>query len=159
MRLSHVAINVTDLAQSVSFYREALGYEPVGSWLLSGDAMASVMGVPGGTTGRNTFLKGAEAKVLIELIEWAGLQTGSVPARPGERGIVLLSYTVTADEIHDLWAKITTAGGTCATKPMEVHVAGQDLIAFLAEDPDGNMLEFIAANVQPASDETGRDRP
>lgn len=145
MRLNHVAVNVTNLTRSVKFYCEALGYQAVGGWPLSGDGMETVMRVPNGTTGQNTFLRGAEAKVQIELVQWDGLP-GSVPARPGERGIVLLSYTVTVDEIHDLWAKIKAAGGTCATAPTDVQIAGQELIAFLAEDPDGNLLEFIAVN-------------
>lgn len=148
----HVAINVTDLDKSIAFYERALGYRTSVRTELNDSRTAAAMRLPTGTTGRAAILQGERRIGQIELIQWTIPNTGEAHGaaeRPTQAitnpGVLLISFEVDADELESTYERLRQLGAECYSAPTQVHIGGfGDISAFLAEDPDGTVLEFIA---------------
>ena len=143
----HVAPPVADLERALGFYTETLGLRATLRMRIGGAPFERLLRLPPGTTGEVAFVQGPERIGQIELIEWsppgaAGADDrapqGRVTTRP------LLSFSV-AEPLSEWHARLTAAGARCWSEPVEVTLPGYGPIeAFLAEDPDGHLLELVA---------------
>ncbi len=138
-----MAVNVTDLDRSIAFYTTVLGYRLTGTWDLSGAGMEQGMRLPPGAHGRNAFLRGSSVLGQVELVQWSVPSADRTPVRPGEPGHMLLSFWVDGEEIDAVHARLVAAGGTAYSAPTRVDIDGTEIRVFVAEDPDGTMLEFL----------------
>jgi len=145
--IHHVALPVADLERALGFYTETLGLRATLRMRIGGAPFERLLRLPPGTTGEVAFVQGPERIGQIELIEWS-LPGGARPPEPAPQGRAatspLLSFSV-AEPLSEWHARLTAAGARCWSLPVDVTLPGYGPIqAFLAEDPDGHLVELIA---------------
>lgn len=147
-QIHHVVINVRDLEASLAFYRDTVGLQHDGTAPLGGDsALSTLVRVSPGSSGRVAFLSAGRGMGRIELVEWAGTapweavpataRSGAVP------GLAIISFLLRQPELRALY-DIVSRDHVCWSEPVSFGVAGRVLTAFVAEDPDGNAVEFFS---------------
>jgi catechol 2,3-dioxygenase-like lactoylglutathione lyase family enzyme len=144
----HVALGVRDLARSIAFYRDLLGFK-VSLEIRADDAEqnARLLETPPGTRMRSAMLRKAHSTVgQIELIQFdPPLPDACGPARAGDHGPFLLSFEVSGEELDAIRQRLETRGVRCHGKPEAVDIAGYGRIgALVFRDPDGVLLELVA---------------
>jgi catechol 2,3-dioxygenase-like lactoylglutathione lyase family enzyme len=144
----HVALGVRDLARSIAFYRDVLGFK-VSLEIRADDPEknARLLETPPGTRMRSAMLRKARSTVgQIELIELdPPLAQPREALRAGDAGAFLLSFEVEGEELDAIHARLEARGVRCHGKPEQVEIAGYGRIGSLVfRDPDGVMLELVA---------------
>ena len=146
VRASHVALTVSDLAASIRFYREGLGFEE-GPTFVSGDETAAVSEVEPPVKMTMQYLTKGGLRVGL-----AGWETPSVQGEPSQhrnqRGLTHLSFEV--DDVAGTEARLVELGGssipgarvTLGRAPVEITVV------FVA-DPDGTRIELLQRRSVP----------
>jgi glyoxylase I family protein len=139
LRMTHVGICVTDLARSIAFYRDLLGF-----------AYRSELRVQGEPSDTLLRLRGVDLHAVylerdgtrIELLHYAapGAVGEGAPRPMNGRGLTHLSLRV--DSVHDTLTTLRAAGArvlddTCIDLP-EFGAAA----VFIA-DPDGTLIELV----------------
>ena len=126
-RLNHAVLYVHDVARSVAFYRDVLGFRVLTE--LSGSPKAA-------------FLRASESTNDHDL----GLfETGGNPPPAGSAGLYHLAWEVdTLDDLGEMAAKLTAAGALVGASD---HGTTKSLYA---KDPDG--IEFEVVWIVPAAD-------
>ncbi|HUR07131.1 MAG TPA: VOC family protein [Nonomuraea sp.] len=126
-RLNHAVLYVRDVERSVTFYREALGFE-------------TVMGMPGAA-----FLQAPGSTNDHDLgLFQIGAQAGPSTAGRSAVGLYHLAWEVdTLDELERIAAKLSELGALAGASD---HATTK---ALYAHDPDG--LEFEVSWLVPAS--------
>jgi catechol-2,3-dioxygenase len=141
-RLNHAVLYVRDVATSVAFYGDALGFRPVEG--MQGLRGAAFLRAPGSTNDHDLG--------LFEL----GSQAGPSPAGRGSVGLYHLAWEVdTLEELERVGARLAELGALVGASDHSTTKA------LYGRDPDG--LEFEVCWLVPAdllTDEllTGRDR-
>ncbi|MEU8250059.1 VOC family protein [Nonomuraea sp. NPDC048916] len=126
-RLNHAVLYVRDVERSVTFYREALGFEVV-----MGMRGAAFLQAPGSTNDHDLG--------LFEI----GAQAAPSPAGRGSVGLYHLAWEVdTLDELERIAAKLSELGALVGASDHSTTKA------LYAQDPDG--LEFEVSWLVPAS--------
>ena len=143
----HVALGVRDLARSIEFYRDVLGFK-VALEIRADDTAqtARLLETPPGTRMRSAMLRKARSTVgQVELIQFdPPLREARDPARAGDRGPFLLSFEVTGEELEAIARRLEARGVRCHGKPERVDIAGYGRIGTLVfRDPDGVLLELV----------------
>ena len=137
-RYTHVGICVSDLDRSLRFYRDALGFEQLGSLDMQGKPLDQLNQLEGVKV-RTAFL-GRDGSRL-ELIQfaspgWVGPQT----ARPmNQVGLTHLAFRVS--DFDAVCAKIEAAGGRLIRETRMEHAGPTRVI--MAVDPDGLRVELV----------------
>lgn len=124
--LAHAAITVSDLAQSLAFYRDLLGFPVVRTKSLGADGQITVLAISGGGE--------------LELFQRPN--TRPLPAgygRPETIGLAHLAIEV--DDVQTEWERLEKAGVRPAGEPHYRKPGGSRCAHFL--DPDGVVVEFI----------------
>jgi catechol 2,3-dioxygenase-like lactoylglutathione lyase family enzyme len=140
IRMSHVAVAVSDLDVSTRFYTEGLGFE-AGPMFESGDEVAAVSEVepPVRMTSRYFTKDGFR----LELMAWQTPPVhGSASQYRNQRGLTHLSFEV--DDIGATEARLLQLGGVAlpdARVRLERSPAAISLV-FLT-DPDGTRIELL----------------
>lgn len=141
----HVAMIVSDVERSATFYEEGLGYRRTLAAEVGGEGLAKSLGLPPGTAGRIQYLQGPSQIGQLELIQWNGAAGQQPRTGHSELGAFLLSFQVPADELDALYEHLGALGAELIEAPMTVTLENYGEIgAFAARDPDGNLLEFVA---------------
>jgi catechol 2,3-dioxygenase-like lactoylglutathione lyase family enzyme len=146
----HVVVNVSDLDAALVFYRDGLGLRYDGIAATSGPALERALRLPPGSRSRVAFVRGARGPGRIELVEWSGLQRvdelgeAEVPKALAP-GFALMSFECARTELYDLHARLEAKGHKCWSEPQRFSVGPDSILMFAVEDPDGNLLEFFAA--------------
>jgi glyoxylase I family protein len=130
---SHVCIAVSDMEESLPFYRDVLGLGVFFDVELEGPPMEVVTGEPGA---RGRMVGGMLGGTVVELLEFAhrSLSATSEPT---------LGYTnisLTARDIDAALAAITAAGIQPEQQPVEIG----GVRMFFVRDPDGTPIEFVS---------------
>jgi len=147
MRLSHVAITVTNMGKSLAFYRDALGLTLFQDKTISGPDLDMALMEKGAKV--RMVLLADEARNMIELLEW---QAPLVRKRPPEHmkftstGLVEVSLTVS--DLETLEKTLTAKGFKFRTpvwrfsSVVENYVGPEVKITHVV-DPDGVQVELI----------------
>jgi catechol 2,3-dioxygenase-like lactoylglutathione lyase family enzyme len=140
VRVSHVAIAVSDLDASTRFYTGGLGFEASASWE-SGDEVAEVSEVEPPVKMRSRYL--TKDGFRLELMEWETPAVHGIasPYR-NQRGLTHLSFEV--DDAAKTEASLLELGGVALPRA-RVYIdrphAGFSIV-FLT-DPDGTRIELL----------------
>ena len=140
IRVSHVAIAVTDLARSLRFFTEGLGFE-AGPCFESGDEVAAVSEVEPPVRMRSQYL--TKDGFRLELMGW------EMPAVHGEasrfrnqRGLTHLSFEV--DDIVAVEDQLLALGGhRLPDARVTVERQPADISLVFLTDPDGTRIELL----------------
>ena len=127
LETGHVGLNVTDLARSTRFYREALGLELVAE---------------SGAAGREYAFLGRDGRLLLTL--WRQSEGRAPTDRPG---LHHLSFQVdTMEDVSAAEARLHALGAVIHHGGIVPHGEGADSGGLFFEDPDGIRLEIYAAS-------------
>ena len=145
VRVSHVAVAVTDLAASLRFYTEGLGFE-AGPCFESGDEVAAVSEVDPPVLMRSQYL--TKDGFRLELMDW------ETPAVHGEasrfrnqRGLTHLSFEV--DDIVEVEERLLELGGhRLADARVTVEREPADISLVFLTDPDGTRIELLQRHTE-----------
>jgi lactoylglutathione lyase len=140
IRVSHVAIAVSDLPASLRFYTEGLGFE-AGPCFESGDEVAAVSEVAPPVRMRSQYL--TKEGFRLELMGW------EMPAVHGEaskfrnqRGLTHLSFEV--DDIVAVEERLLALGGQrLPDARVTVERDPADISLVFLTDPDGTRVELL----------------
>jgi catechol 2,3-dioxygenase-like lactoylglutathione lyase family enzyme len=147
VRISHVAIAVSDLQTSLRFYSEGLGFEP-GPCFEAGNEVAAVSELEPPVRMVSQYL--TKEGFRLELTSWEvpGVQ-GEASRTRNQRGLTHLSFEV--DDIVDAEEKLLALGGQRlpeARVQLDRQPAAITLV-FLT-DPDGTRIELLQRHAPSA---------
>lgn len=132
--MHHVGIVVRDLQESISFYRDTLGFEVMVEFTITGSGFATAIGIDD-VTGQFAHLDGGTTR--IELIQYDSADTGDEMKPLTEPGAKHIAFTVADIEtMYDNLPEETS----CVSPPQQIETG--TTVLFL-RDPDGNFLEIV----------------
>ena len=135
--LNHVGLTVSDLGESVAFYRDVVGFTvKLERMIAEGEWFDTLTDGAGATI---EFALVGDDRFTLQLVQY--LVGAGPPARTGHVGVGNVHFCV---EVHDLdarWAELTAAGQRGVT-PI-VNIMGTDTRSFYVQDPDGIPVEFL----------------
>lgn len=139
-RFSHVAVSVTNLERSLSFYRDGLSFAAGEIYEAAGSRLAALMNIPPAGF-RGVFLRAGQC--YVELLEYRVPAGDSIaPRRPVDTGYAHTSVLLA--DVEQVLPTIVKHGGTVLGRLRHSFGgAGDSDIAFVA-DPDHNRIELIA---------------
>jgi catechol 2,3-dioxygenase-like lactoylglutathione lyase family enzyme len=135
--VNHVGLTVTDLAQSVAFYRDVVGldvqvdhFRTGGTWFdtLTGNSGAVVEGA---MLGDDSF--------SLQLLEYA--EGGEPEPMTGHNRVGNLHLSINVADVEAKREEIVMRGARDATPIVELPVPGGR--SFYVHDPDGVPVEFM----------------
>ena len=139
VRVSHAGLCVSDLAVSLRFYTEGLGFEVAEGYDV-GDEVADTLEVPHGVELRSQMIVKDGTK--IELLGWTSPPTHGTPSQTrNQLGLTHLSFYV--DDLEAATRHLVECGASVIEETRASP--GIDLL-FLA-DPDGVRVELMALPV------------
>ncbi len=139
VRLSQIALSVTDLRRAQRWYREVLGLEPAGGTnLFAGPLASMVQGVPRSAS-TCWWLVDRQDLFQIELFEFRSPLVRSLPRdwRPCDIG-----YTTVSFWVADLDATLERAAAS-GTAPLSDPVGEPGARRACVRDPDGVLIELM----------------
>jgi glyoxylase I family protein len=144
--VDHINIVVTDLARSVRFYTELLGFRLVKEARLEGEWIDRIVGLKG-VRGRVAYIVAPAGEPRIELLCYDA-PPGEHPAANRRANTVGLRHiALRVDDITAMAAKLRTAGVELFSEPVKVpagavkHEQGEKTLVYFV-DPDGVILEL-----------------
>lgn len=143
--IDHINIVVADLARSVAFYTEVLGFKKTHDVYMEGDWIEQIIGLRG-VKGMVAFVE-APGGMRIELLEYRAPPGVALPenSRANTRGLRHIAFRV--ENIAGMAAKLRAAGVTLFSDPVKVpqgvvkFAAGDKTLLYFL-DPDGVILEL-----------------
>jgi catechol 2,3-dioxygenase-like lactoylglutathione lyase family enzyme len=144
--VDHINIVVTDLARSVRFYTEVLGFRQTKEAYLEGEWIDRIVGLHG-VKARAAFIVAPAGEPRIELLEYAAPEGGSAPGASSANTIGLRHLALRVDDMAATVARLRAAGMKVFSDPVRVpagvvqHDAGEKTLVYFL-DPDGVILEL-----------------
>ena len=126
--MSHVSLEVADLARALDFYRDVFGMQTVMELELEGPEFEAVTGTAGA---RSHLLRGLIAGNSVVQLFWHSWREPSAQKR------TLMSFEVR--DARAAHALLSDKGVPCRSEPVEFDNSW----AFVIEDPDGHPIELI----------------
>ncbi|MFJ7259606.1 VOC family protein [Streptomyces globosus] len=123
LRTGHIGLNVTDLDRSLAFYRDALGFEPLGE---------------GKEDGRRFAFLGRDGELVLTL--WQQAEGGYTPAAAGLHHLAFTASGI--DEVHAHEARLRELGTPFVHDGVVAHGEGTASGGIFFLDPDGTRLEI-----------------
>jgi short-subunit dehydrogenase/catechol 2,3-dioxygenase-like lactoylglutathione lyase family enzyme len=154
MRLSQIAVSVTDLRETQRWYREVLGLEPAGGTnLFAGPLASMVQGVPRSAS-TCWWLADRQELFQIELFEFRSPLVRPLPAdwRPCDIGYTTISFAVA--ELDRTMERAVAAG----TPPLTQPIGEWGSRRVCLRDPEGVLVELMEDDPRSANPR-GRPRP
>ena len=139
MRLSQIAVSVTDLRRTHRWYREVLGLEPAGGTnLFFGPLASMVQGVPRSAS-TCWWLVDPQDLFQVELFEFRSPLVRSLPQdwRPCDIGYTTISFCVA--DLEQTLARAAAAG----TAPLSDPLGEAGARRVCVRDPEGVLIELM----------------
>ena len=139
---SHLGICVSDLARSIEFYCEGLGFAPDGRY----EVEQSIAEVDGPASLTLQFLRRGEMR--LELLAFAQPPPfGRPSARRNQLGLTHLSFVV--EEVGQAAAHLAAHGGRTVdgTRSGTDNPTGTQIV--FVSDPDGTRIELVGRPAAP----------
>ena len=141
--LHHTGFNVSNMDQSLEFYRDWLGLEVTRDFVFEGEMLDKLGGIPG-SKAHLVFLGNGDGRHFLELVEWlspAGTPPDSTPIN--DVGVSHLGLRI--DDADRFYEELSSKGIRFTSPPVvRENATYPDVqkICFL-QDPDGNRIEFL----------------
>lgn len=144
--IDHINIVVSDLARSVRFYTDVLGFRKTHDVTMEGDWIERIIGLKG-VKGLVAFVEPPGGGPRIELLQYVTPAGRALAenSRANTLGLRHLAFRV--DDIAAMAAKLRAAGVTFFSEPVSVpqgvvkFAAGDKSLCYFL-DPDGTILEL-----------------
>jgi catechol 2,3-dioxygenase-like lactoylglutathione lyase family enzyme len=139
--IDHSAIGIGSTPESVSFYRDLLGFTVAGGTVNQGKGQTNLDGAPDATVAITPLRPPADESAGIELLDYLAPGDGrSAPTDGRANDLWYVELRMTVNDLPALAARLKAAGATFVS-PGIVEVQGQDFTkALLVRDPDGHAL-------------------
>jgi glyoxylase I family protein len=144
--IDHINIVVSDLARSVRFYTEVLGFKKTHDVIMEGDWIEAIVGLKG-VKGLVAFVEPPTGGIRIELLQYVKPMGAMLPENSRANTLGLRHIAFRVDDIAGMTAKLRAAGVTLFSDPVKVpqgvvkFVAGDKTLVYFL-DPDGVILEL-----------------
>jgi lactoylglutathione lyase len=136
--VSHVGLRVRDLDRAKRFYK-ALGFSEVNRLTVPDKMAAGLLGLTPPIGFEAAYLQ--NNGFVLQLIAFSGYPAPDEPER-GMTGAGLTHLSIAVDDMAQAQAAVQAAGGTILADP-----GGG--FACMVRDPEGQLLELLAAAVRP----------
>lgn len=144
--IDHINIVVSDLARSVGFYTDVLGFRKTHDVVMEGEWIEAIVGLRG-VKGLVAFVEPPGGGIRIELLQYVA-PAGQVLAENSRANTLGLRHVaLRVDDIVGMTAKLRAAGVTLFSAPVKVphgvvkFAAGDKTLVYFL-DPDGVILEL-----------------
>jgi catechol 2,3-dioxygenase-like lactoylglutathione lyase family enzyme len=145
--ISHIGIHVTSLERSLRFYRDRLGLEVVGEWLVDDDFARAMVGYPTAKL-KVALLRLPGSSAYLEIIAFQEVDGRPVDPEPANPGTAHISFYV--DDLDAVHKRLATAGTKSVTPAVLAFPAGFPMeggkVVYVI-DPDGIRVELLEAGV------------
>jgi catechol 2,3-dioxygenase-like lactoylglutathione lyase family enzyme len=150
--IAYLGRNVSDLARSVSFYCERLGFTPCGPVSGMDPALGRLLGFSEGVASAQRLRLGAQH---IELVE-AGARALPYPANRTSADLRFQHFAVRCPDMKGAFARLMRTDAASALpaaisrdasgtlRPVRLPARNGGAVAFKFRDPDGHPVELIA---------------
>jgi glyoxylase I family protein len=144
--IDHLNIVVTDLARSLAFYTNVLGFTKTREAYLEGEWIDRIVGLKG-VRARAAFIVAPAGEPRIELLEYRAPAGGSSAQNSRANTIGLRHIALRVDDMKVMVERLRAAGATVFSEPVRVpagvvqHDAGEKTLVYFL-DPDGVILEL-----------------
>jgi glyoxylase I family protein len=142
VRMLHVAIGVSEIARSVTFYRDLLGCERVDEVSFAGEGSGRALGVSGEAFDAVLLARDGFRIELVRRVD----ASGDVTAPPGA-GLSHLAFAV--DDLAATLQSLRDRGVTILRETLTEHAVG--VVSCLVRDPDGLPIVLYQAPAGTAS--------
>lgn len=142
VRMLHVALGVTEIARSLAFYRDLLGFAVVRETTFVGAASGRALGVSGDAFDAVLLVRDG---VRLELVRRVGAVSGDEVVQTTCLSHLALAVDDLAATLHSLRAR----GVTSVPETLTEHAAG--VLSCLIRDPDGLAIALYQAPAGVAS--------
>jgi len=145
-RLTHVGICVSDLARSLRFYRDLLGFAPEHALDVEGEPTDTLLRLRGTKLHAEYLTRDG---VRIELLQFASPPAPARPERPlNQYGLTHLSFRVA--DLDAVLDGLRAAGERVVEETVIRFPEWQSAAGFVL-DPDGQLIELVQAPGDPAA--------
>jgi catechol 2,3-dioxygenase-like lactoylglutathione lyase family enzyme len=144
--IDHFNIVVADLARSVKFYTEVLGFRKTHDVVMEGEWIERIIGLKG-VKGLVAFVEPPGGGPRLELLEYRAPAGAALPENSRANTIGVRHIAFRVDDINAMATKLRSAGVTLFSDPVKVppgvvkFVAGDKSLCYFL-DPDGVILEL-----------------
>jgi catechol 2,3-dioxygenase-like lactoylglutathione lyase family enzyme len=144
--IDHFNIVVADLARSVKFYTEILGFRKTHDVVMEGEWIERIIGLKG-VKGLVAFVEPPGGGPRLELLEYRAPPGAALPENSRANTIGVRHIAFRVDHIDAMAAKLRSAGVTLFSDPVKVprgvvkFAAGDKSLCYFL-DPDGVILEL-----------------
>lgn len=145
--IDHINIVVNDLARSVKFYTEVLGFRKTADVTMEGDWIEQIIGLKG-VKGLVAFVEPpGSGSPRIELLQYVTPAGVVLPENSRANSLGLRHLAFRVDDIATMAANLRAAGVTLFSDPVKVpqgvvkFAAGDKSLCYFL-DPDGTILEL-----------------
>ena len=140
-RPHHTGLQVADLARSVAFYRDILGFEEVFSWNPQAPYVSELVGYPDVDL-HAAILRPPNSEVFLELLEYRNVERTPVDTRTANPGTAHIAFFV--DDLDALYADLRARGVASVSPPVSPTIGpNKGGRAVYMIDPDGIRVELI----------------
>jgi lactoylglutathione lyase len=137
----HTGLQVSDLATSLLFYRDLLGFEEVATRVAGDPYLAELVGYPGVEL-HVAFLRFPASEHILELLEYRNVPRQAVDTGTANPGTAHVCVSV--DDLRSVHRTLRDAGVEFVSEPVLVTSGpNKGRIAVYAKDPDGIRVEFL----------------
>ena len=140
-RPHHTGLQVADLARSVAFYRDVLGFEEVFAWNPQAPYIRELVGYPDVDI-HAAILRPPNSEVFLELLEYRNVERTPVDTGTANPGTAHIAFFV--DDLDALFADLRARGVPSVSAPVTPTIGpNKGGRAVYMIDPDGIRVELI----------------
>ena len=154
--MNHTGLSVSNMDRSLEFYRDTLGLEIERDSILEGDFLAQFTGLPESRV-HIVYLGNGDGRHSVELVEF--LNPIAPPQEHNLLGSSHLGFFV--DDLDQFYTELSSKGIRFLSPPILRPDTTYPMVRklCLAQDPDGNWLEFMERAPAPGRRQSLPCRP